>query len=165
MNPSKFFSKSGPFELRQLGWCDLWRSHAMYTGMTQGASSCLFIDMEPRRLKLHQPVWRDWVTPSAPERLIAQPPCATCPPVMPEQLAWLSHTALVGVIGGKFELARALLPSLPSLFSFSLFTSHSRTCDRHHLILRRCRSTWFGRRSWATPILVLPKGCSPLLTE
>jgi hypothetical protein len=157
MNLAKnFLSKPSHFQSRQFGWCDLWMGHAICTGMTQVAGTWLAGDVAPRRRQSRQLVQPDWVMPTALARLTAQSPCATCPPVAPEQSVRLSHAELVGMTGGKLEPTHASSSSLSSL---------SRSGDRRWLLLHRRRSDSSDRCSWATPVLILPEGCYPLLTK
>jgi hypothetical protein len=151
MNPTIFF-KSGPFESRQSDWHDLERGHAICISAFQGAGAWLADDVVPHSRQSHQPVWCNWVTLTALEWLVAQPPCIVCSSITPKQSVRPSHVELVVLTGGKLEWVCASSSSL----SLSLF---SRSGDCRHLLLCHRYPALFGKRSWATPVPVLPEGC------
>jgi hypothetical protein len=75
--------------------------------------------------------------------------------IVPYRLAWLTLT---------WTQCAASSSSLSSLF-LSSPSSSVLSQDHRCLLIHRYHPASLGRRSWATPVLVLPEGCSPLLIK
>jgi hypothetical protein len=116
------FFKSGPFESRQYGWRDSWRSRAICTGAIRRGGACPGVDVVPRRAQSRQSDWRNWVTPPAVVRLAGPANLWHVSTSVPIRLAWLvkilnwcqlSSSSLSSLFLSQLSLARVAPPSPP----------------------------------------------------
>jgi hypothetical protein len=148
----KVFSKSGPFQLRQSIWCDLWRSCTNLTGATRGADVWMVADVAPCGLGWLSHATIDDATGRrailwcvSTSRAICYGATQSCQSDWRDKFVFKTHT---GFFFG---------------FSLSFSLSHARTGDRRRL--HRCRRPSSIASGPRTPVLNLSQGNGSLLTE